>query len=80
MEGCCGGGGRGRLEWEGEGAQHAVEAGMGGWGRVGGVRVGGDGRPTVMRKFDSIDSIVDPTRCRCLRLVGCACSFNLTCG
>ena len=33
----------------------------------------GDGRATVTGKFDSIDSIVDPIRCRCLRLVGWAC-------
>ena len=44
---------------------------MGG-GRVGAWEVG-DGRATVTGKFDSIDSIVDPIRCRCLRLVGWAC-------
>ena len=32
-----------------------------------------NGRATVTGKFDSIDSIVDPIRCRCLRLVGWAC-------
>ena len=51
---------------------------MGGW-EVGGWEVGGwevgDGRATVTGKFDSIDSIVGPIRCRCLRLVGWACLF-----
>ena len=32
----------------------------------------GDGWATVTGKFDSIDSIVGPIRCRCLRLVGWA--------
>ena len=31
------------------------------------------GGATATGKFDSIDSIVDPIRCRCLRLVGWAC-------
>ena len=60
--------------WEGGKVRWRVGRWEGGKvGRWEGGRVGKwevNGRATVTGKFDSIDSIVDPIRCWCLRSVG----------